>query len=601
MHAGGAEGRSTTGATITATGVAYLNAGMALYNQGLVDVGATGEFINAGNAPVTGNWTSTAGGLVEFTGDLEFDNPTLSGLVQYGGGTATGTITVPANTTFDVLYGVIRAAVTVEANGTFEAANPGWYNYGTSGPEIGPTLTTPVTGAGTVRLLGATLDADITAGGPRLVQAGAVIDTHHIPAGATLELLPGAQFQIASGATLVNDGTLHFDDSGTSYISTLLYFDCDTAGGNPGALVNHGRVELGYQSVLGPGYTYVNGQQTSQCTHATASFQNSTDGTIAPTSLAYLNAGVALHNQGLVDVGATGEFINAGNAPVTGNWTSTAGGLVEFTGDLEFDNPTLSGLVQYGGGTATGTITVPANTTFDVLYGVIRAAVTVEANGTFEAANPGWYNYGTSGPEIGPTLTTPVTGAGTVRLLGATLDADITAGGPRLVQAGAVINTHHIPAGATLELLPGAQFQIASGATLVNDGTLHFDDSGTSYISTLLYFDCDTAGGNPGALVNHGRVELGYQSMLGPGYTYVNGQQTSQCVQERPAVTNYATLATTGGTISVDTYNHGLIDVANNSFLQFAGYFDNLNLIKFGDGATWSTAPLSTRRTQRYV
>ena len=71
---------------------------------------------------------------------------------------------------------------------------------------------------------------------------------------------------------------------------------------------------------------------------------------------------------------------------------------------------------------------------------------------------------------------------------------------------------------------------------LVNDGTLHFDNSTASYSSTLLYFDCDTAGGNPGALVNHGRIELGNQAALGPSLVYVNGYQTSECTQAVPRV-----------------------------------------------------------------
>jgi hypothetical protein len=481
---------NSASATITTGGFAYIN--VAINNQGIVDAGSNYLYITTDGPanPIIGTWRAGPQGYVDFrkTGNMVFNNPTLQGNTRLDNTTTSGTITAGTGATVCGCGGGIIQA-TIKGPGTFE-------------------------------LNGGILDTDPTAGGPRTVYGGTLVNTRRIRAGVTLEILSQGTLDVAPGAKLINDGTVHVDPGSDYDHQTQLFFDCDSTGANPGTVLNHQRVELNSLTAVAPGYL---------CTSAIPVITNSAGATITAAGFAYVK--VAVDNHGTVEATSGYLYITTDGPgiPIIGTWRdNTTQSYIDFrmSGNMAFNNPTLQGSTRLDSTTTSGTITADTGAT---VYG---------ATGTIKAT---------------------VNGPGAFQLSGASLDTDPTLGGPRTVSSGTLLNTRHINAGVTLEILSWGTLDVAPGAKLINDGIMHFDPGHDvyPYQQTQLSFDCNSSGANLGTLVNNQRIELNNQTTLAPGYL---------CISAIPVLTNQvgAIVSSAGlGHINVALDNHGTVEATS--------------------------------------
>jgi hypothetical protein len=349
---------------------------------------------------------------------------------------------------------------------------------------------------------------------------------------ASLEVL---QAELDPAAELVVDGTLLFPEPYAPRLSVL----CDAAG-NPGSLVNNGRIQFSGRGTIDAG-----GCPAAVLTNSATGIITAGDSGTGGIS-AFGRLAIGVDNQGLIEAAATGAINYTSGHPVNGTWRTTNGSIDLDPGPypggpdrLAFADPVLQGQFMFHQGApglrAIGTLHIPAGTEVYTQSASYEVRTNIAAGGILNI--------------YGARLASLVDGPGTLQLTSGTYDADITPGGPRNWNGGTFVNRHSVQAGADLSI-------VYNGSTLGMTGELTIDGTLSFAVGTpwTLHMDCDPSGA-AGSLVNNSRIEFAGQGTIDAG-------TCASALLTNAATGVITTVGSGSGTLSVAVNNLGFIDPA---------------------------------------
>jgi T5SS/PEP-CTERM-associated repeat protein/autotransporter-associated beta strand protein len=397
-----------------------------------LDIGNGGAFINNGafvaqnNATIeanlggVGNAFDNNGTFTRNTGTGVF---TVSGVAFNNAGAVsvqTGKLSLQGGGVSSGFF-VTGSGATLQFVGSYNLTNPSSFSgAGTVDFNAASLTGTSVfNSALTLSGPGTWSDASLTfpAGGVTLDASGAVNDgesqlsgaTLTIAAGKTLNFVGTQGLDIGSGATIVNSGT--FVAQNNQYI--------DDNFGDTGIFNNKG--------------VFIRNTGTGTFTIGTVTFNNT--GTLDQQTGSLTVSGAAFNNAGTVNVQA-GTLSLQGGGNGSGSFVVSSGALLQFAGGATY---TLSGTSGING---TGTV--------DFNNGILSG--TSNFNSDLTLTGPGTWGGG--------TLTFPMTGS-------VIMDASNSGNG----EFQLINDTLSVLAGKTATFAGDGNFDMFSGATIVNSGT----------------------------------------------------------------------------------------------------------------------------------
>jgi len=560
--------------SISVSGVITNDVGalFAMLNPSTMDFagGSVSRFDNAGTLITSTNVGATSFDGVEFDnyGTVNFQSGTFA---LYGGGTNTGTISVPADTTLNLGEGFFFAS-------------------GSSS----------IAGAGNLTVSGAfaTLAGTVNVTGPLVLSGGSVDFTGNY---------------IFTNTIVISDCAASFDGTGIVAPPTL------TLSGSSGALGGSNVVTVGSvmnwtggslngtgRMVISPGATLnIVGPGGPYGALSITSYTLDNGGTtLWSGGIIEMNGGVITNEAGalfqiqnpasIFDYGGSPRFDNAGTVRITGSGTNAFYIIFNNYNDTQIQGGTL----QIDGGLNNGTMEVPAATTFSLGSGTFNASppssisgagnftVTADASATLSGLLnvSGTHTFSGGFAELNGnyvcTNNTMIIAGGTASFDGTGIVAPSTLtlssgtlGGSNVVTVGSVMNW----TGGSLNgtgrtvILPRATLNIAGpsgpyGAVSITSYTL--DNAGTTLWSS------GNIEINSGVITNEAGALFQIQN---PGSIYIGGgsPRFDNAGTVRKSVSTGT--ATIGG--SVPFTNYGTVDIQSGFLAANGGYVSSSNAV----------------------
>ena len=542
--------------------ISNVSGGIAFHNTGTVNVLSGGLALGGGDSSgTTGAFNVGSGGTLNFTGG-DFTLGAASsisgaGAMIFSGGTTT------VNGTFNIRGGSYFTGATVTFNAPVASLGSGPLTV--TGGAVYFNSTTPALGG--IYLSGGTLGGSGT-----ITTTGSLDWTSGVMNGGGTTSVAGGASTIGGGSQykwlgrlLTNSGTMTFN---TSDSTTPLYFSPD--GLTPGVLNNTGTFH-----VTGGGdfaqWSGIAGQTINN-----AGIWNVS----GPGTTSIVNAGIAFHNTGTVNVMSGGFTLGGGDSGgTTGAFNVSSGALLNFNGGTITLGASSSisgaGAVIFSGGT----------TTISGTYNITGASHFTGANVTFDApiTSLGAGPLTISGGAVYFNSTTPAVPG--INLSGGTLggSAAVNATGDLTWTAGVMNGSGTTSVAGLGSTIAGNEHKWV-GRTLTNSGTMTFSANDNA---TPLYFGPDL--GSPGVLTNNGTFNvtgggdfaqwygLAGQAIHNAGIWNVSGAGTVSNVN--------------GG---IPFYNAGTVHVESGALALAEGLHGNGGTLEVDAGSTLTLGGTST-------